>query len=106
MGEQFEAVYSGTLLRQQQTAAALLGLVSEPGIAEAIPSAAVLTVVVSSANADGLSAAIEMSSRVCFRYLVFMMLCLVGGAAYVAISVFAHWMKRTQTAMGCIPTSP
>jgi broad specificity phosphatase PhoE len=32
MGEQFEAIYSGTLLRQQQTAAALLGLVSPPDI--------------------------------------------------------------------------
>jgi broad specificity phosphatase PhoE len=32
MGEQFEAVYSGTLVRQQQTAAALLGLVSLPDI--------------------------------------------------------------------------
>jgi broad specificity phosphatase PhoE len=32
MGEQFEAVYSGTLQRQQQTAAALVRLVSQPGI--------------------------------------------------------------------------
>jgi broad specificity phosphatase PhoE len=32
MGEQFEVAYSGTLLRQQQTADALLGLVSSSGI--------------------------------------------------------------------------
>ena len=32
MGEQFEVAYSGTLLRQQQTAAALMGLVKQQGI--------------------------------------------------------------------------
>lgn len=32
MSEQFDVVYSGTLLRQQQTAAALLNLVKQPGI--------------------------------------------------------------------------